>query len=241
MSSLRLDAVEAALAVVERDHPTCLAAFLAGSVVRGEATATSDLDIMVIVPEGSPTYRESFRAFDWPVEVFVHTSSEHRQFVAKDAARRRPSTSMMDCEGIILRDVDGLASQLKQEACALLEQGPPPLTAAELALARYGVSDLMDDLADARADEAFLIAAQLAEASANVILDCHHHWRGNGKWAMRMLRRLDPALAPRLAEALSAFYTAGDKSTLMDFAAHALTLAGGRLWEGFRLSAEDGT
>ena len=58
MTSFRLDAVEAALAVVERKCPTCLAAFLAGSVVRGEATATSDLDIMVIVPEGSPTYRE---------------------------------------------------------------------------------------------------------------------------------------------------------------------------------------
>ena len=178
MSSLRLDAVEAALAVVERDCPTCLAAFLAGSVVRGEATSSSDLDIMVIVPEGLATYRESFRAFDWPVEVIVHTPSVHRQFAAKDAARRRPSTSMMDCEGIILRDVDGFASQLRQEACALLEQGPPPLTAAEVALARYGVSDLMDDLADARAGEAFLIAAQLAEASANLILDCHRRWRG---------------------------------------------------------------
>ena len=55
MTPFRLDAVEAALAVVERDCPTCLAAFLAGSVVQGEATATSDLDIMVIVPEGSPT------------------------------------------------------------------------------------------------------------------------------------------------------------------------------------------
>ena len=171
----------------------------------------------------------------------MHTLSVHRQFAAKEAARRRPSTSMMDCEGIILRDVDGLASQLKQEACALLEQGPPALAAAELALARYGVSDLMDDLAEARADEAFLIAAQLAEASANLILDCHRRWRGNGKWAMRMLRRLDPALATRLAEALSAFYTAGDKSSLMDFAADALALAGGRLWEGFRLSAEEGT
>lgn len=241
MSSLRLDAVAAALAVVERECPTCLAAFLAGSVVRGEATASSDLDIMVIVPEGSPTYRESFRAFDWPVELFVHTPSAHRQFAATDAARRRPSTSMMDCEGIILRDVDGLASQLKREACALLEQGPPPLAAAELAQARYTVSDLMDDLVEARADEAFFIAAHLVEASANLILDCHRRWRGSGKWAPRMVRRLDPALATRLAEALSAFYTAGDKSTLMDFAADALTLAGGRLWEGFRVSAEEGT
>jgi hypothetical protein len=115
------------------------------------------------------------------------------------------------------------------------------LAAAELALARYAVSDLMDDLAEARADEAFLIAAQLAEASVNLILDCLRRWRGNGKWAMRMLRRLDPALAARLAEALSAFYTAGDKSSLMAFAADALALAGGRLWEGFKLSGGEGS
>ena len=51
--------------------------------------------------------------------------------LALEAARRRPSTSTMVCEGIILRDVDGLAVQLKQEACALLEQGP--LNAAALA------------------------------------------------------------------------------------------------------------
>ena len=71
-----------------------------------------------------------------------------------------------------------------------------------------------------------------------MILDCRRRWRGNGKWAMRM-SRLDPALATRLAEALNAFYSAGDKSSLMDFAAAALVLAGGRLSEGFRLSAED--
>ena len=55
----------------------------------------------------------------------MHTPSVHRQFAAKEAARRRPSTSMMDCEGIIY-NADGLASQLKQEACALLERARPP-------------------------------------------------------------------------------------------------------------------
>lgn len=232
------DAVEAALAVVETRCPTCLAAFLAGSVPRGEATATSDLDIMVVVPEGLPAYRESFRALGWPVEIFVHTPSAHRHFIEQEVARRRPSTAMMDCEGLILRDVDGLASRLKEEACALLEEGPPPLSPGELALARYGVSDAMDDLADAEAGEALLIAANLAEAAANLILDCHGRWRGTGKWTLRMLRRLDRELTQRLVDALGAFYTTGDRSSLLAFAAGALALAGGRLWEGFRLSSD---
>jgi hypothetical protein len=234
-------AVEAALAVIEDRCPACLAAFLAGSVVRGEATATSDLDIMVVVPEGTPVYRESFRAFGWPIELFVHTPTAHRRFVEQEAARRRPSTSTMDCDGIVLRDVKGVASQLKKEACALLDQGPPPLTANELALARYQVSDLMDDLADARAGETFFIAAELAEASANLVLDCHQRWRGGGKWTMRMLRRLDPQLADRLAEATQEFCASGDSASLLAFAHDALALCGGRLWEGFRLSGDERT
>jgi hypothetical protein len=238
MTASRLDAIQAAHAVIDDRCPACLAAFLAGSVARGEATATSDLDIMVVVPEGTPTYRESFQAHGWPVEIFVHTPSTHRRFVELDAARRRPSTSMMDCEGIVLRDVDGLAVKLKQEACALLEQGPPALPAAELALARYGVSDQMDDLADADPGEAYFIAASLAEAAANLILDCRGRWRGGGKWTLRMLRRLDPALASRLVEAMASFCATGDKMLLMAFAGDALAVAGGRLWNGFRLSGD---
>jgi hypothetical protein len=193
---------------------------------------------MILAPEGSPTYRASFRGHGWPIEVFVHTPSAHRSFIEQEIARRRPSTAMMDCEGVILRDVDGFASQLKREACALLELGPLPLTPAELALARYEVSDLMDDLADARADEAFFIAAGLAEAAATLVLDWHGRWRGGSKWTLRALRRLDPHLADRLAKATSNFCSSGDRSGLLAFAADALALAGGRLWEGFRLSSD---
>ena len=177
----RLKPLEAARALVERDLDHCLAAFLAGSVVRNEATPSSDLDILVIVPEGFPIYRESLYAFGWPVEVFVQTLASHRRFAAQDAARRRPSTSMMACEGIILRDAGGLASRLKQEACALLEEGPPSLTETEVATARYGLTDLLDDFEGAgTSPEALFIAADLAVAAADLILDHHRRWRGRG-------------------------------------------------------------
>jgi DHA1 family tetracycline resistance protein-like MFS transporter len=49
----KLDAIEAATNFVAQTFPTCDAAFLAGSVVRGEATATSDLDIVIVTRETS--------------------------------------------------------------------------------------------------------------------------------------------------------------------------------------------
>ena len=150
----RPPAIPAATALIQRDFPDCLAAFMGGSVVRGEATATSDLDLIIIVPEGHQSYRESLHAFGWPMETFVHTPAMHRHFTNLDAARRSASTSRMVCEGIILLGRDGWAERFKEEACTVLASGPAPLTEQELASARYFVSDLMDDLTDARPDTA---------------------------------------------------------------------------------------
>lgn len=234
-----LPAIDAARKLVERDFPHCLAAYLAGSVVRGEATATSDLDILVIVPPGASTYRESFRAYGWPVEVFVQTVETHREFAARDAARRRPSTSTMACEGVILHDQDGWAERLKREACALLENGPPPLTAQELAWARYGLTDLLDDFIAASPDDALFIANDLATAAVDLILDFHGRWRGRGKWLLRSLRRLDPALAEQLVAAMHAVHRSDARQELVAYVDCALDLVGGRLWEGFRIGSAD--
>ncbi len=228
--------IDAARLFIAERFPGCLAAFLAGSLVRGQATATSDLDILVIVGPDETTFRESLRAFDWPVEVFVQTVAAHRVFAAKDAARRRPSTSRMVCEGLILRDGDGLATRLKAEGCALLAAGPPPLTRSELDLARYGLTDLLDDfLGSEQFVESLIIAGELAVAAADLIVDRHGRWRGRGKWLLRALSEHDPALAIQLTGAMDAFCRRNDKTPLVDFVEQALDLAGGRLWEGFRI------
>ncbi|MEZ4770301.1 MAG: nucleotidyltransferase domain-containing protein [Caldilineales bacterium] len=234
----RPPALATAATLVHRRFPDCLAAFMAGSVVRGEATATSDLDIMVITPDGQPSGRESLLVDDWPVELFVHTLAVHRYFSQHDAARRMPSTPRMVCEGVVIVDRDGLAGQLKEEACALLASGPAPLSADELAAARYFVSDLMDDLIDARPDEAPFIAGELAHNAATLILDLNRQWRGRGKWLLRALRQFNPAQANRLAAALHAANT-GDTAALLAFANDALALAGGRLWAGYHASAPE--
>ncbi|MEA3337023.1 MAG: nucleotidyltransferase domain-containing protein [Chloroflexota bacterium] len=233
-----MEAIDAARALIERDFPDCLAAFLAGSVVRGEATATSDLDIMVIRGPEQETFRESLRDFGWPIEVFVHTEETHRRFAASDAARRRPATSRMVCEGIILVDQDGLATQLKQDACALLAQGPPPLDEDRIAMARYSLTDLLDDLIGCQDEtEGRFIAQLLAEQSADLIVDIHGQWRGQGKWLPRALGVVDPSLPVELSDALREYYCQGDCTALITFAKKTLDLAGGPLWDGFRLTS----
>ena len=238
MAQERLSPEQAARLLVKRDFADCLAAFLAGSVVRGEATPASDLDILIIVPSDQPNYRESLKAFDWPVEFFVQSLETHYQFREGEIARRRPSTAMIVCEGLVLQDRQGLATRLKEEACALLAEGPPPLSKLEVDQARYALTDALDDFLSAQDEaETVFVANWLAVAATDLMLDHHRQWRGNGKWLPRALRRLDPALVDQLLAALQALYREGDREPLVAYVDQSLDLVGGRLWEGFRLSS----
>ena len=55
----RLPALQAAEELLGARFPGCHAAFLAGSVVRGDATPTSDLDIVVVTDHPEAPFRES--------------------------------------------------------------------------------------------------------------------------------------------------------------------------------------
>ncbi len=58
--------------VRDRRYADAAAVFAAGSIVRGEGTAFSDLDLVVVYPRLPCAYRKSFRCEGYPVEAFVH-------------------------------------------------------------------------------------------------------------------------------------------------------------------------
>jgi hypothetical protein len=242
-----MDALAAADAFVAERFPVCVVALLAGSVVRGEATPTSDLDIVIVTTIAATPdapYRESFVAFGWRIEAFVHTAESYPHFFASDTARRRPSLPRMCAEGVVLRDAGGLAQRIKDEARHLLERGPVPLTTAELDAYRYRVTDLLDDLeGSTRLAETIFIANELAVAASELILLHHGQWIGLGKWVHRAMARFDPARAERLSAALLALYRDESVDALGHFAEEALAAVGGRLFAGYslgkRLPADD--
>jgi predicted nucleotidyltransferase len=231
--------MEAARAFIERYFPECAAAFLAGSVVRGEGTATSDLDIVVITGREEVPFRQSFVESGWPIEVFVHNEESLRRYFASDVEDFTPSLPVMCTEGIVLRDVDGLAQRIRQGAEELLERGPEPLTPEQIEARRYFLTDLLDDLTGSQKhDEAMFIANNLAVKAAELLLLHNRQWIGHGKWLPRALKRFDPEVASQLTSALDTFYRTGDKDELIRFAEGALALAGGRLFEGYYSSGK---
>lgn len=235
----RPDPQTAAANLIETRYPECDAAFMAGSIVRGEGTATSDIDLVVITTRPEAPYRESLIAEGWPVEAFVHSVESVRRFFQTDAKDRRPMLPMMCAEGVILRDREGVAGQVKAEAQTLLDAGPAPLTPDERDDRRYFLTDLLDDFEGCdRPEELLYIAPELAAQAADFVLAFNGRWSTKGKWIPRSLRRYDSALAARLTTALEAVYCHGEREPLVAFVDAVLAPAGGRLFAGYTRSGK---
>jgi hypothetical protein len=224
---------EIAAALVASDFPECCAALLAGSVVRQQATPTSDLDIVVVRPQGE-VFRASRIHSDWPVELFVHTPHSLESFWAQDMARRRPSLVQMCAEGQILTHPKTVAEQIQQRAKDLLAQGPPALSPEEREQWRYQLTDLRDDLIGAQdRREMLAIAPLVIEKSVALWLAHHRHWLGQGKWLHRALQAPFPEQAQTLFAAQEAIFQHNHKAPLLAWANEALDVAGGPLFAGY--------
>ncbi|OZM56842.1 nucleotidyltransferase [Lottiidibacillus patelloidae] len=231
----RLSALEAAKKFIEEYFPTCDAALLAGSVVRGEATATSDLDIVIFNESLPNCYRESMVVFDWPIEVFVHNLTTYKQYIESDKKRARPSLPRMVTEGIVMKD-NGRLIEIKKEAKALLAKGPDKWSAQTIQMKLYFITDTLDDFLGAtdRAEEIF-IANALAEHIHEFVLRTNNQWVGSSKWVIRALKQYDEAFTASFIDAFDSFYKTGEKSKVEILVDAVLAPYGGRLFAGFSI------
>jgi GNAT superfamily N-acetyltransferase len=232
------DAVVTARALVAGRFPEARAAWLAGSVVSGTATPTSDLDITVLLPGPPAPFRESLEYDGWPVELFVHSRESVAHWIAKDLERRRPTLVRLISSGVVLMDADGAGSALAEECASLLAAGPGALSDAERDAMRYGLTDLLDDLADCT-EPVMTAAVGFAtwEAAARLLLAADGRWWGTGKWLVRELRDFDAAHGSSYALRLHAGLVSAaerDPVLLAVVAEEILDAAGGRLWAGYR-------
>jgi predicted nucleotidyltransferase len=185
---VKITPVEAARSFIQTNYPLCRAAFLAGSVIRGEGTDTSDLDIVIIDDNEKQSHRETVFHQGWLIEAFVHTTNTYPLFFESDKKRGRPSLPRMCAEGLILKD-DGTAEKIKLEAKTLIEKGPDPLTEEEIRIKRYSITDqLMDFEGSTRPEEDLFIAGSLAWQLHEFVLRANQQWIGEGKWIARALK-----------------------------------------------------
>ena len=240
----RPDPVSAATAFVAGRFADARAAFLGGGVLGPLRTPTSDLDVVVVLDPATdipgrprPPYRETFEHEGWITEVFVHDEASLRAWWQRDAARRVPSLVRMVAEGVVVLDRDGAADALREEATHLLVAGPQLPDPDELAARRYGLTNLLDDMAgcDDEAELVFIAGAVLREAGELALLVAGE-WLGSGKGLPRRIGEHDPDLLERLVNGHRHVVVYGDTAVLHKTAVDVLVRAGGALLVGYRAS-----
>ncbi|MCM2674141.1 nucleotidyltransferase domain-containing protein [Alkalicoccobacillus plakortidis] len=236
MSELnKLSPIKAAEQFINDYFRDCQGALLAGSVVRGEATETSDLDIVIFDKHLTSSYRQSLVKYDWAIEIFVHSPTSYKHFFKLDFELARPSMQRMVSEGIIIKDDEILAS-IKQEATDQLNKGPEEWSIETIDTKRYFITDALDDFIGCsnRAEELF-IANTLAELVSEFVLRTNKQWTGASKWVIRSLRNYDEVFTDQFVKAFDMFYKNGDKNLVIHLVDETLEPFGGRLFDGFSL------
>jgi hypothetical protein len=148
-----------------------LGVVVAGSVVRGEAGPTSDLDVFVVHDEPW-RLRDQRRFAGVPAELFVNPPARIRRYFANEHAEGRPSTAHMFATGEVLGVPPGpphpVIAELVREARDWLAR-PLALTPLELTMRRYAVVDLLDDARDTIADDAAAAHLLLGSAVSGIV------------------------------------------------------------------------
>lgn len=209
--------------------------FLAGSVVRGEATPTSDLDLVVVYERLPHAYREAFLHAGWPVETFVHDPETLAHYFEADRRRGIPSLARMVSEGIEIPESSPFSGGLKRLASQLLEAGPPRWDKAELMTRRYRLSDWVDDIRHPRTPEELVASGTFLYADlADFFLLSRSLWTAHSKTIPRRLREVDAGFAQRFRDAFEALFAEKRQGPVIALVEEVLQPFGGILFEGFR-------
>jgi len=223
--------------LVREMFPQARAALLAGSAARGSMTTTSDLDIVVVLSGPPAPYRETIHYEDWTVELFVRDEASLTCWYEREVSAFHPVLATMIASGVVLRDQGG-ASQLQEEASAILDSGPRPLTDDELASRRYALTDNLLDLevVEHDVDEHDAVASLVLSRTAELFLLSSGSWLGTGKWLVRRLRETNSEVATELMSAHRVAIVSGNSSRLIAVADLVLNRVGGRMTEGYKVS-----
>ncbi|HEY8945618.1 MAG TPA: nucleotidyltransferase domain-containing protein [Polyangiaceae bacterium] len=229
---------EAATQLHAEKYPLARVLFCAGSVVRGEGCASSDLDVVVLFDRVDNAWRESFHFAGWPVEVFAHDPETLAFFVEQDIQSGRPSLAQMLSEAVVVPRADAWSGAIQCWATRVLSTKPSAPSSESLREDRYWITDLVDDLRDNRSErELRAIACKLYPAVCNFVLKTRGEWLGSGKTLPRLLARAAPELAEELEAAFALFFRTADPASVLVVVERVLAPFGGTYFDGFRSDA----
>ncbi len=229
----------AAKEIFAERFPNAQAMFLAGSLIRGEGTRFSDLDLVVVFDHVDQASRESFYYRGWPVEAFIHDESTLKYFFSElDAKSGFPALPQMVIEGVVITEANELSAQLKVLAQSVFDIGPPALNQIDLDKRRYAITDLIDDIREPRSRAELMgSGAKLLESMADFYFRANGMWSCTGKSIFRKLGAADPKMLAQFEFAFAELFSEANPAPCVELAEKLLKDKGGFLFDGYKLDA----
>lgn len=230
---------ECALAIWKEKYPDSAGVLLAGSVLRGEGTASSDLDLVVVCKSLEHAWRDSFFFQGWPVEVFVHDLETLNYFFEKmERPSGVPSLPKMVSEGKEIPGPNPILDEAKDLARKVLIAGPTKWTEKERIRSRYAITDLCDDMKSPRSTAELLASgARLYEVLTEFYFRSKDRWSAKGKSIPRRWKEDSPELGERFLQAFEKLFQQADPRAVLEVSEEILKPYGGWLFEGSKLDA----
>lgn len=124
-------------------------ALICGSRVTGDATPRSDLDVQIVLAEGTPWRERGNRLIDGVLfEYFANAPAQTRAYFENDRRSHRPVTATMFATGRVIFDEVGDLAALRREAGGWLRRPFFDPKAAEVERMKYAAWNSLDNLRD---------------------------------------------------------------------------------------------
>lgn len=213
---------------------------VAGSIMRGEGRAHSDIDLVILYDDSfDDVRRESHMYKDVPIEVFVHNVQAQNYFFDNDRKRGIPTMNSMVAEGIVIGKNPDFALPQKKRAVDILDAGPPALTKAQFDRMRYMITDKLDDLRDPRDMGAQMaVLSNLFEVAADFYLRAQGEWSGTTKGLVKRLGQVDAEFCDAYIQAFHSGFE-GNTESAVKLCEGILEPYGGLYWAGDKQNAPD--
>jgi hypothetical protein len=233
------DLIKITKQILDDRYPDADVIFLAGSLLRGEGTPYSDLDLVVIFEQLPHAWRESFNFQGYPVEAFVHDPETFNYFIHELG---RPSglsaMAYMVAESVEVPCPSEISRSVKRIAADLIAAGPPKLSNEDERKLRYTITNLIDDIRQPRSREELVASgAELYGALANYYFRANGLWSAVNKSIPRKLGKTDPELYSRFSESFEELFTGGQSDKVITLAEEILKQRGGFLFDGYKHEA----
>jgi predicted nucleotidyltransferase len=167
-----------------------------GSVIRGEHSKTSDLDIFVI---NSRPERQRIQKFfnNVPAEIFVNPPNQIRAYFADSFKTGKADTAHMFASGFIILDLNQIIFKLRNKGREIFDGHPNP-GEVQLKQLRYHVADAYENASDLIGIDnpsAIILMSQAVFLGLQYRFWTANKWLPRHKDLFKDLEKLDPFLA----------------------------------------------